>query len=515
MPIGLDKEVLEKIDWEEALAEVLTDTKSDFLLAPYFTAVFSRAGDDLIAQASADLSAGRYAPNLPITTSVPKSDLLTRPGSILRPVDRLVYQGLIKVLLPDIENAFDRDRSFSHVPAGEGAQLFQPSHTSWHKFQESIDTLCQTSNYILRTDIANFFQSISQHALINSLESDGCPPSAVRLLEEMLYQFTERRSSGIIQGVYPSDVLGNYYLTAFDARLAMAGLDSARYVDDIYIGFDSELDGKRFLVDAIGRLRADGLELNQAKTALLPAEDMRQEERAVDKLFEDARQEVSSAAEELAAGGYGFQGDWINEDDLEGAREDDYDLIAVRALLNFEDDNEGLAEKIDRFCLPLLRGARDPAGIERCFDGLKRRPHLTRLYFSYLTYFTRRDEALRRRVERLVRDNGFFIDYQRMYHLAGLLPCDEVATSTVNAVLRWLQNPKLSSDTRAICAIFCAKFGNGAVRGEVRDLFSTAPDPLKFGVLYSARYFPRNEKGVIRKAWGSTDSVCALIAKAR
>ncbi len=56
-----------------------------------------------------------------------------------------------------------------------------------------------------------------------------CSPAVVRLLEEMLLAFRERNSFGIIQGVFPSDMLGNFFLSDFDAYCEIQNIPSARY----------------------------------------------------------------------------------------------------------------------------------------------------------------------------------------------------------------------------------------------------------------------------------------------
>ena len=42
----------------------------------------------------------------------------------------------------------------------------------------------------------------------------GCAPEVVNLLEEMMLAFRDD-SFGIIQGVYPSDALGNFFYPDF------------------------------------------------------------------------------------------------------------------------------------------------------------------------------------------------------------------------------------------------------------------------------------------------------------
>src|SRR5680860_1197812 len=93
---GLDKKIIDEIDWKSAASNIITDLRSDFILSPHFDLVFEHNSEKLIEQTSSDLRAGRYNPRLPITFSVLKGRFLTRPGSILEPADRLVYQALVE-----------------------------------------------------------------------------------------------------------------------------------------------------------------------------------------------------------------------------------------------------------------------------------------------------------------------------------------------------------------------------------------------------------------------------------
>ena len=68
-------------------------------------------------------------------------------------------------------------------------------------------------------------------------------------LEAILTSYTgERSSRGILQGMYPSDLLGNYYLAPIDRFLKDYGVPSARYVDDIYVFVKSDA-----LVERLGQ----------------------------------------------------------------------------------------------------------------------------------------------------------------------------------------------------------------------------------------------------------------------
>ncbi len=513
---GLDKSVIGEIDWQKTVRNITVDNRSDFILAPHFDIIFREKGDELVQQLSAALSAGTYEPQLPIQMSVPKQGILSRPGSILLPQDRLLYQGIIEDILDRLEGQMDRSRTFSHVPSGDAERLFEPSSDAWNTFQNRVEEICGECSFILQCDVANFFETLPQHPLINALEGSGCRSESVRLLEKVLSSFRQNVSQGIIQGVFPSDILGNFYLTDIDALCALKGLPSARYVDDIIIGFDTELDAKIFLNALVEKLRKVGLNLNPTKTKIIASKSLLFEQKEVDTMFDAARAEIAGAKDLVEQGGYGFQGDWINSDDVEVAMHDgiDDELLAVRALLDYPDETPELAEKVDRFCLPYLRAVGDDYGVERAFTGLTTRPHLTRSYFSYLNHFAKSNIDVRQRIEALIRANGFHLDYQRMYYLAGVMSCDAVDALTVRHALNWLHDRRIGDPTRAVAAIFVSKFGSVQDRRSVREMYDDASPYVKAAILYSAQFFVAADRATMKKAWRGHSDINSLIASA-
>lgn len=511
---GLDKEVIKEIDWGKAVQNIIVDNRTDFILAPHFDIIFRKKEDELIQQLKAALGSGNYEPQLPIYMSIPKQGILSRPGSILLPQDRLLYQGIVEDILPKLESQMDRERAFSHVPSDEKEHLFTPSFDTWSAFQKRIEQICGECSFVLQCDVANFFETLPQHPLINTLEGCGCRAESVRLLEKVLTSFKQSVSQGIIQGVFPSDVLGNFYLTDIDGLCGLKGLPSARYVDDIYVGFATELEAKIFLNTLVEKLRKVGLNLNPRKTKIMKSESLLFEQKEIDKLFDSAREEIANIKGFVEQGGYGFQGDWINSDEIEEALNDGVndELMAVRALLDYEADTIDLEEKIDRFCLPYLRSVGDEYGIERAFTGLVERPHLTRHYFSYLNHFAKNNEEVRQRIEVLICANGFHLDYQRMYYLAGIMSCIAVDNKTVKHALNWLQDGRIGDPTRAIAAIFVAKFGLAQDKQSVREMYDTTSPYVKAAILYSAQYFVAADKSVMKKAWRGHSKINALIA---
>jgi Reverse transcriptase (RNA-dependent DNA polymerase) len=247
---GLDPAELKKLNWKLATRRILVDVRSDFIYAPHISNVFRHAADALIEEVRGELKRGQFGPGAPVTIDVPKSSRVqvlprgsrgptfSRPGSILLPKDRLIYQVFADTAAPIIEKATDRSRSFSHrlLPT-DSAEMFEASRTSWNRMQQALNRLSKLNRgYVLKADVANCFASVNQHILVNHLESVGYPGSLKNALDAMLVLYTGDRSSrGLLQGVFPSDLFGNFYLNPIDQMFEDLDVPSVRYVDDIYV----------------------------------------------------------------------------------------------------------------------------------------------------------------------------------------------------------------------------------------------------------------------------------------
>ena len=509
---GLDQIVVQDIDWSNAARNIVLDVRSDFILSPHFDAIYNKCSEQLIEKTTQALRSGGYQPRMPITFSVPKGNFLTRPGSILEPQDRLVHQALIERALPQIEENMDRNRAFSHIPDGENA-LFRPSHEGWDAFQVKVKQISDDSQFILRADIANYFETIPQHAVINLLSSSGVQREIVSLLEEQLLSFQERTSTGIIQGIYPSDILGNFYLSDFDADCEMHDLASARYVDDIFVGFADRSKARSELVRLNARLRSSGLYFNASKTSILSREEAQFEEGELERLFDEARDEIHEHLGWLSESGYGFQGNWITEGEEPSA--EDIELEATKNLLFRGGENDSQREKIERFCLPVLRGADDPAAIDLIFENFNERPQLTRLYASYLTHFSRNSDDIAERVTTLITSDEFFCDYQRMYMIAAVLNREDNAPSSIIKCQQWMESGQIGQETRALAAIFVAKFGSPQQKRAVRLRYENeSSEYVRSAILYSAQFFAQADKKTAKRAWGGHSAINAMISEA-
>jgi hypothetical protein len=393
---------------------------------------WSVSGNDLISALKRELRSGNFSPGVPLTMEVPKSFRIrvavqskrfgpnySRPGSILLPRDRLLYQCLADQAAPIVKAKTDAKRSFSHqlAPAGS-ASMFLPTRTCWNELQKSLagHAKLESAGYILKIDVANFFGSLNQHTMINLLNDSGYPKSLSSRLEAILTSYTgERSSRGILQGMYPSDLLGNYYLAPIDQFLDDYGVPSARYVDDIYVFLKNVDAADQLIRQLIPTLRSYDLVLNEAKSVIMPKSAINTEEPDLEALFADA---VAEIAEQIDTDDldvdYGFQSEWDDEE----PDEETLELRATTLLFDSLSDYPGHEENIERFCLPIFSKTRSEHAVKHVLDSFKKRPSMSQIYASYLANFLENEEV-HELLLGILRD-ALPSDWQKLWVLAAL-----------------------------------------------------------------------------------------------
>jgi hypothetical protein len=516
---GLDQTVITQIDPELALGRILTDVRTDFILAPHYSAVFANVGEELWDQVSRALRSGTFEPQLPVTIEVPKPSGLTRPGSILSPEDRLVYQALVDFIAPQAETELDRSRVFSHVLLDPDPEftMFEPSYECWSRLQQAIVQYCMDEQYTraIKADVASFFERLYQHNLVNLLRACGCSSEAVNLLERLLSAWMEKDSHGILQGMFPSDFLGNFYLFGLDSDLVVRDLPSARYVDDIYVFHTAPQQARKGLVDLCRMLRHEGLHLNERKTHIFSTEELLREETRLDQLFEQAREEIE--AERSAGyvlGWYGFQTIW-SPDVEEDRDEEEITLRAVESLYEEADEvDESTADKIEKFCLPILAAAGSDTAIRRTLARLTERHHLAKAYSSYLATFVSSVPDISTEIEHLLENDRLPYDWQLMWVIATLVRAETIATRTVNSVIRIMRDTSRSVALRGLCPLIIGRHGHAGQRRNLRHHYADEPsDYVRASILFSTRYFPSPERRSCVGAWSGHSPTNALIGE--
>lgn len=524
--LGIDRNTVASLDVAKALERIRYDVRSDFIFAPHYSSIFTHAGDELWDRLKAEVESGRFEPSLPHRIEVPKQSRLSRPGAILAPEDRLLYQLLVDGIAPTAELQLDRARVFSHVLQDDTAKMFEDSHAGYARMKETLRALGSSGEWeiAIRTDVASFYERIYQHSLVNLLNASGCEGTMVAALERLLNAWTEKDSHGLLQGMAPSDFLGNFYLCGLDADLKLREIPSARYVDDIYVFRHSYNEALVTLMDLTRYLRDEGLLLNEGKTDILPAAKLVAEETELDKMFKDAHDEVVAMDEVDGWAFYGFQtiyedpasGEEIEQDLTdEEIRTRQMELMATMSLYGKREDvSKKQVENIDKFCLPIFASARIGDAAADAIDGITARPHMSNIYASYLSRLTAHDDALVEVFQDRISLAALPYDWQTMWTLATLLSAQHAPVGWVDEALRILRDGRRAEGLRAICTLFAAKFGNASQRRLLKQHYSDETSSyVQAAILFSSRYFPKSERDTCVSAWGGHSLTNSLIAK--
>jgi Reverse transcriptase (RNA-dependent DNA polymerase) len=526
-PFGMEAGYLAKIDWNLARKRIIQDVRSDFIYAPHLNFIYSKAGAELVTTIVAELKAGNYSPGVPLTIEVPKSFRIrvaaqikrlgpnySRPGSILLPRDRMLYQALADQAAPVIKTKTDSSRSFSHkLAASDSASMFLPTRTCWNDLQSALSKNSKNDalKYILKIDVANYFGSLNQHILINVLSDSGFSKPLHSRLEAILTSFTgERSSRGILQGMYPSDLFGNFYLAPVDKVLHELGVPSARYVDDIYI-FVRTMDGaERLLRELIPTLRSYDLVLNEAKSVVMPKSSLMTEEPDLESLFADAVKEIASQVDDdNFDADYGFQSDW-DEADIEDAEDDDdLEIKATKVLFDSIEQYPGHEENIERFCLPLFSKAASDYAVVSVLDAFEKRPAMSQIYASYLAKFLDNDEVREFLVE-LLADKSF-VDWQKLWVLAALSQVAPADDESIKVAMAILKDGGRHEALRAVAAIYVGRFGDHQRRKALVSYYSSVSSYVQAAIYFSTRGWPGTERSNAKASWGSQNPLNVLL----
>lgn len=204
---------------------------------------------------------------------IPKPDGRQRPLGIAALEDKVLQRAVVEVLNAVYEVDF---LGFSYG--------FRPGRSQHHALDAlATATACKKVNWVLDADIRGFFDTIDHGWLVKFVGHRVGDKRILRLIQKWLaagvledgkWSMTEE---GTPQGATISPLLANVYLHyVFDlwvqqwrARSVRGAVYVVRYADDIVLGFQHEVDARRFHAELPRRLKHFGLELHPDKTRLL------------------------------------------------------------------------------------------------------------------------------------------------------------------------------------------------------------------------------------------------------
>lgn len=292
---------------------VAVESQADFHDPSLERQILGFARDQIIADISATIEAHRYIPEPKISQLIPKSTYSQRPGSVLPYRDRVLCQAILLCIAPEIDKLLSpnvwswrvkraaknrspdsipksgifRDTDISKFPFLKNRTVrkyfdpFEPWYALWPKFDKYTLSYLKNSNFrwIVVSDIAGYFENIELSLLSRMLHRalPGSPRTINLLMDhfdgwvDTLYDGT-RVDRGIPQGNSISGFVGNFFLKPVDDFFQpRKDLQYFRYVDDVRILARTEEAARRAALDLEQQIRGLKLNLQSAKTKILPA----------------------------------------------------------------------------------------------------------------------------------------------------------------------------------------------------------------------------------------------------
>jgi hypothetical protein len=244
--------------------------------------------DALTEALESQLMSGAYVPKTPIRVLVEKSKGLCRQIVIPSVRDALVLQTLSDAIWDELRkhaptsNAFyaPNDQRFSTAIKGH-VNEYGPVQ-AWLDFQKEILGFTDRKNFIVVTDISNYYDSIGHDHLRNTISGlinvkEQSLDLMIHALSHMLWQpdYMPRVAIGLPQmNLDAPRLLAHSFLFEIDELVSNSfRVEYARYMDDIDMGVDSYPAAKRALRDLDLALQTRQIRLNSGKTKILKSEE--------------------------------------------------------------------------------------------------------------------------------------------------------------------------------------------------------------------------------------------------
>lgn len=205
---------------------------------------------------------------------VPKKNLCDyRKCAWIDIIDEIKYLTLVLVMAKDIEIARDNKSnkkifSYRLKAKGNNGYIFDTEY-NYTSFKNRIIEKSNMKNkkIIVECDIANFYDRLNLHRLESVLLSiEKIEKDAIKLLNELLFFWSNRDSYGLPVGSNASRILAEAALIEVDNYLISKNIDFCRFVDDYRIFAKNSSEAHKALAMLVERLNKEGLFLNSSKT---------------------------------------------------------------------------------------------------------------------------------------------------------------------------------------------------------------------------------------------------------
>lgn len=265
----------------------------------------------LISQIQREVLSGEYIVRKPKRFLAEKSRGLCRQMTLVHPRDLLVLERLSRSIFFELKSKAPSKAAFFEPDDGNFVKGFQQSDhqygsfASWKRFQKAVFGFANENNYIVITDVANFYDFINFQHLRNIIASlanirEGVLDLLIHVLNRMTWtpDFMPLTQIGMPQiETTATRVLANAMLYEVDKVCENSAVSNyARFMDDMDIGVDTLAAAKAIVRDLDLTLQSRQLRLNSSKTRILSQPE------AFDHFCVEENSELTVFADAIAKG---------------------------------------------------------------------------------------------------------------------------------------------------------------------------------------------------------------------
>lgn len=202
-----------------------------------------------------------------------------RQATLIEPFWNAYFLGLVISIAQDIENVRLREEEknvFSYRYEWDEATGSLFKDTTWIDYKRQCIEYSKDYNFVLQTDISNFYPRINHHKLENELKRIDPNNRVQDKIMKILSKFSGTISYGLPVGGPASRILAELALNHTDKHLKSKGVVFCRYADDYTIFCKSESDAYKKLILLSEKLSNDQLGLQKDKTKIMTSEEFKE-----------------------------------------------------------------------------------------------------------------------------------------------------------------------------------------------------------------------------------------------
>ncbi|MFQ1055552.1 RNA-directed DNA polymerase [Gilliamella apicola] len=184
---------------------------------------------------------GKLRTKHPLTMAFKKPSGNYRIVHQLEPLDTIIYTALAYLIAEKIEKVrADKSIACSYRFIIDNGNFFE-KNAGFKTFTDMVQNLSEQFQYILVTDITDFYNQVYLHRLNNAIErADSNLKNIANDTEQFISSLNDKASQGVPVGPAASIIMSEAVLIDIDEYIANLGVKHTRYVDDIRIFSNSK-----------------------------------------------------------------------------------------------------------------------------------------------------------------------------------------------------------------------------------------------------------------------------------